>query len=879
METLNKKLTIISLVYLTMIFFAIPQFAFGVEENLDEIFSRKTRQITNSYPHETLEDKLNSYIWQPETLQYNDIQTGAEVWRMTSGAKHWNAYLNDISLSIWSADGKMMVLTSTRPTQTFNYTPSLARPRYMIVNTDGTKLRMIPDAPNRVYNDKFHWSPALSDVYYSFGSTLGGQTRFAEDTLYKVVVSDIGTTSSALLDFNVNAKIDKLISADGKKILAVGYTPLWYSTPRYYPAVIYPEPASNVIDSDGWSFNIFGDSDYGYMPDYTNSAISTKITGENNDITFTANGVVTDGAVSVQYLAGGTAGSESISVSASGDITVAVESGISTAAQVKSALEKNAQAMDLISVSYSGTDDGSGAVIATSKYIISWVSHDAFLPGNGDWAMILPESTTVSTFAWFKVASQGSASDGGPLWTGAEGTPPTFGEIWPENVRLGGTKQDPWDCGGYWSHPAFDRWGRYVAFADNTGPLVSGGGNVYDYKNHEYEVHGDVSTSRSGVYHPQHTDWSSFSDWVAFSDEKWGVSQAESNLTRQIFIYKHNAAPVENDTWRPVASTHSRYNWFTSPDTAYISADYNTLPRPTQSPDGTKISFVSSFLNPLSSETRDDAPDTFWAVAYYPHPPEISNVTASNGTVTVQFDWRLNTLTPRGYTNRGWPDEETNAPPAPRETNYFRLWRSSDNSTWTPIDTVKANSFEKFDYANGGIKAGQNPYWTITDTPPTSNGLYYYAVTAIEHSGLESRTLSNIYAISLSDGAGIGAQWANYPNDPKGVSKFYTNYNPSNTTLIRYYNIYAKDGNAPTISIQCRIASISAGVFTGYIDWLGNPDGSTQYIITAVDTQGNESAGLPTEYHHKKFPATANGQYLVKLKISPTIKTGRYLNQ
>lgn len=70
---------------------------------------------------------------------------------------------------------------------------------------------------------------------------------------------------------------------------------------------------------------------------------------------------------------------------------------------------------------------------------------------------------------------------------------------------------------------------------------------------------------------------------------------------------------------------------------------------------------------------------------------------------------------------------------------------------------------------------------------------------------------------------------------------------PANGDNVRYYNIYAQDGSEPSAIQQRRIASIPAtfdydqdGAFT-YVDWLGNQDGSTQYKVTAVDYQGNES--------------------------------------
>jgi hypothetical protein len=153
------------------------------------------------------------------------------------------------------------------------------------------------------------------------------------------------------------------------------------------------------------------------------------------------------------------------------------------------------------------------------------------------------------------------------------------------------------------------------------------------------------------------------------------------------------------------------------------------------------------------------------------------------------------------------------------------------------------------------------------------NGTFFYAVTALEHSGLESRTLSNIYRIKLSEGDGTGFQDTTYPLAPGGESGFITKppsepmaasstykkkpaskngqytiewKRPTNYEMVRYYNIYAQDGATPKPIQHNRIASIPAsaakpnGSFS-WVDCFGNANGSTQYLVTSVDYQGNES--------------------------------------
>jgi hypothetical protein len=276
------------------------------------------------------------------------------------------------------------------------------------------------------------------------------------------------------------------------------------------------------------------------------------------------------------------------------------------------------------------------------------------------------------------------------------------------------------------------------------------------------------------------------------------------------------------------------------------STSYDSIPRVTQSPDGTKLVFHSDFL-------RKDANtwDLFYAVAYYPHPPEITDITNNSGTYTIRFDWRIGTTNPRGYTKRGWPDEATDNPPPPRETKLFRLWRSNTGTgNWQPVGTVEAGIFSRYDFSTGDWKG--NDYWEISDTPET--GTWYYAMTAQEWSGLESRTLSNVFSTTRT-------QTAEYPSDPKGTKKFYfvtpqwpkptvtklsapgqyrIEWQEPDNRMIRYYNIYYTTNPVPKAVQSQRIASVPKGTNT-YVDWLAHPTVEGYYLITSVDYQGNES--------------------------------------
>lgn len=454
----------------------------------------------------------------------------------------------------------------------------------------------------------------------------------------------------------------------------------------------------------------------------------------------------------------------------------------------------------------------------------SYTTHDEFIVGTGSNVKLyfIPEGKS----SWWRYQLSGSAADGGPLHIVDNDSPYSWGEIEPVFTGSGssGTCTDPlyrspWNCSGwnsnetYLSHPGFDKWGRLVAGLNSQQGNWHG---VWDLNSHTWSKR-DIPVV--GVGEPGwHDDWEAWSDYFSASPAGVGGSG---------IIYTHKYDGTDSI---PVAHAHIRESG---------STDYNSLPRATQSPDGTKIVFHSDFLYNTAN-----AWDVFYAVAYYPHPPEITSVTNNSGTYTIRFDWRTDQSTSRGYTQRGWPDEATDDPPPPRETKLFRLWRSANGASgWEPVGTVDADIFNRYDFSTGDWTG--STYWEISDTP--GSGAWYYAVTSQEWSGLESHTLSNVFSTA-------GSQTAAYPDDPKGDAEFLTTYNSG---IKRHYNIYAADGAAPDISQTDRIASIPVTSERSYVDWLGNSDGSTQYKVTAVDTQGNESTALSVSFEHTATP----GQY------------------
>lgn len=371
----------------------------------------------------------------------------------------------------------------------------------------------------------------------------------------------------------------------------------------------------------------------------------------------------------------------------------------------------------------------------------------------------------------------------------------------------------------YFSHGVADRWGSHFAYSDVDNDSGVGPG--------AWNIDADTEAGYGGPIGCQYSSWNGFTDYTT------GSVGNDS-----IYYMKYDT----QNSAKKVAYIH-------------VTGSGGQFVKPGQSPDGTKTAFRSGFLQP-----SDTNADVFFVVNEYPYPPEITQAAALSGTVNIRFDWRLGTATPRGYTKRGWPNEATDNPPAPRETKLFRLWRSPDGTTWEPRGTVAANPFDKFDFMDGGLKSGQVDYWEISDNP--GDGTWYYAVTAVEQSGIESRTLSNVFRISVSGGSGSGVQSDAYPANPGGKVAFWNTQpsapigvqverlataghyqitwsEPSNP-LIRYYNIYYSSSSNPQPVQQNRIASIPVGR-TQYVDWLADTSANAYYTLTSVDTQGNET--------------------------------------
>ncbi len=254
---MNKKSITIILIH---IIFSFNFLWAQVPENLDELFERKKRLTSATWEAKYLEDPV-TYIWQPETFCYRDVQTNSEVWRLTNTPNLKNYYHNGVGASPWSADGKMMGFCSwDRHTQAYSASHQEAW-RYLgfIVNTNGANLRPTVEASGRLAEAYFHWSPQIPNLYYGVGENhLSSGAR--KDMLYVNTVDNSGViTRTQLISDLGNAaygRINKMLSADGRKIILEDNS-------HYYPLTIYPESEAG-FDDDGYSidrkFDNYGNS-------------------------------------------------------------------------------------------------------------------------------------------------------------------------------------------------------------------------------------------------------------------------------------------------------------------------------------------------------------------------------------------------------------------------------------------------------------------------------------------------------------------------------------------------------------------------------------------------------------------------------------------
>ncbi len=244
---------------------SLPISAWAAPQDLDELNMRKSR-LPDIIPQDTLDNMLlgwqktlmpilenekNHYYWQPETLNYYDTNTNAEVWKMTNtplGAH----YTQDISASHWSADGNRVMFHSNRPTALFSR-PCRGARIWMITNSDGSQLRPANGAANRNSDWDVYvmWSPLLRDTFYQVGTNdcLSG---ILHGDFYRNVVSDNIVTRNLLFSLpggTTRTTVKNGISGDGKKVILYEnrYPNLLDS--RFHVGTVYPTAGYNATYS------------------------------------------------------------------------------------------------------------------------------------------------------------------------------------------------------------------------------------------------------------------------------------------------------------------------------------------------------------------------------------------------------------------------------------------------------------------------------------------------------------------------------------------------------------------------------------------------------------------------------------------------------
>jgi hypothetical protein len=281
----------------------------GSLEDLDEIFLRKSRLANSTWGPALLENASNNYVWQPESLQYDDVTSGAEVWRLTFNPDAMGGENQDIANTHWSANGNRLMFHSARSNQAYPlrgyvniggasyisikggtatadnqppnstywkiipYDPSYSAWKlktyyegpsdiWMLSNADGSRLKPAYGASSQTTgSDKYVlWSPILADVLYQ-----GSSNPYADpvNALYKNIVSDTTITKSSFLSLPssvTRTSLKKGISADGSTIA------MRDSGSTLFPLTVYPESNKALLSANGYARQLDFDYYWGVTP-------------------------------------------------------------------------------------------------------------------------------------------------------------------------------------------------------------------------------------------------------------------------------------------------------------------------------------------------------------------------------------------------------------------------------------------------------------------------------------------------------------------------------------------------------------------------------------------------------------------------------------
>ena len=260
---------------------------------------------------------------------------------------------------------------------------------------------------------------------------------------------------------------------------------------------------------------------------------------------------------------------------------------------------------------------------------------------------------------------------------------------------------------------------------------------------------------------------------------------------------------------------------------------YSSIPRPLLSPDGTKLLFHSSMLQP-----SEDWVGMYVAAIQRPAPPV--NLKLTGNAKSVQLEWQ--------------------APPVSHETKCYHVYRGLENENGRSLIELASLPAREKDgkslthYTDVSAQAGQS---------------YTYALTSEEWSGLESDCTSNALKVKLT-AEDVSAEtapalkgWDLLPPEPVNAFKatkepdedgqFRLNWRAAPEKDLRYYKIYFSTRGQPEINQKRLIASPLASM-TSYLDWSAPIGTDVFYAITAVNRQGNESKPAYAEVKNLPVP-------------------------
>jgi len=138
----------------------------------------------------------------------------------------------------------------------------------------------------------------------------------------------------------------------------------------------------------------------------TTAALTTALAGANNDLLLTAFARGTDGnSITLTYIDGGTGfgpGTATISVTGNA-ITVTIDTGVTTAAEVLAALLADSDAMALVSAAHATGNDGSGTVTAGGPWSLIGGTGTALAVAPGSDTLVSITNPTKKDEDWYPV--------------------------------------------------------------------------------------------------------------------------------------------------------------------------------------------------------------------------------------------------------------------------------------------------------------------------------------------------------------------------------------------------------------------------------------------------------------------------------------------